>query len=58
MSLRDAQGEERAINLNPEHLQVITEGMRRTVIQEGGTARALERDDVADCRKIRNRRTW
>jgi len=45
--IKDAQGEEKAINLNPEHLQVITEGMRRTVIQEGGTARALERDDVA-----------
>jgi len=35
------------LKLNPEHLRVVREGMRRTVIQDGGTARALERQDVA-----------
>ncbi len=35
------------IGLNPNHLQVIHEGMRKTVIANGGTARGLERKDVA-----------
>lgn len=40
------QGSETELNLNQEALKVVTEGMRRTVIQAGGTARALERKDV------------
>lgn len=39
-------GERKSLFLNKEDLKVVTEGMRRTVIQEGGTARALERTDV------------
>jgi penicillin-binding protein 2 len=35
------------IGLNQEYLQIIHEGMRKTVIMDGGTARGLERDDVA-----------
>lgn len=45
--IRGAAGERKSIKLIPEDLKVIQEGMRRTVIQEGGTARALERKDVA-----------
>ena len=44
--IKDAQGEMVSLNLVPEDLKVVTEGMRRTVIQQGGTARALERKDV------------
>ncbi len=40
-----AEGED--IGLNPTHLRVIHEGMRKTVIMDGGTARGLERKDVA-----------
>ncbi len=40
-------GERTYLNLSKEHLKIVTEGMRKTVIQDGGTARALERDDVA-----------
>jgi penicillin-binding protein 2 len=39
--------EAKDIALNPEHLRVIHEGMRKTVIMDGGTARGLERKDVA-----------
>ena len=45
--IRGAQGETKNILLNADDLKVVREGMRMTVIQEGGTARALERDDVA-----------
>jgi penicillin-binding protein 2 len=41
------QGETRTIPLNKDDLRVVTEGMRQTVIQNGGTARSLERPDVA-----------
>lgn len=44
--IKGEQGEKIDINLIPEDLKVIQEGMRRTVIQVGGTARALERKDV------------
>lgn len=39
--------EGRDIGLNQQHLQVVHEGMRKTVIMDGGTARGLERKDVA-----------
>ncbi len=45
--IKDEQGDTQSLGLNKDDLKVVTEGMRRTVIQEGGTARALERDDVA-----------
>ncbi len=35
------------IGLNKENLRVVHEGMRKTVITAGGTARGLERQDVA-----------
>lgn len=35
------------IRLNEEYLEIVHEGMRKTVNFDGGTARALERDDVA-----------
>jgi len=35
------------IDLNPEYLKIVHSGMRKTVNYPGGTARALERDDVA-----------
>lgn len=35
------------LNLNPSYLKIIYEGMRKTVIMPGGTARGLERSDVA-----------
>ncbi len=44
------QGEKgllRNLNLRPDALAVVRDGMRHTVIQEGGTARALDRKDVA-----------
>jgi penicillin-binding protein 2 len=44
---KDVVGDKKNLNLNIENLRVVQEGMRRTVIQEGGTARALERKDVA-----------
>ena len=43
----DREPESIDLNLNQVHLKVVQEGMRRTVIQDGGTARALERRDVA-----------
>jgi penicillin-binding protein 2 len=41
------QSEKENINLNPDKLQIIHEGMRKTVNFPGGTARGLERSDVA-----------
>jgi penicillin-binding protein 2 len=35
------------LGLNPDYLQIVHEGMRKTVNFNGGTARALERKDVA-----------
>ncbi len=35
------------IGLNPEYVKIIHEGMRKTVNFDGGTARALDRKDVA-----------
>jgi cell division protein FtsI/penicillin-binding protein 2 len=35
------------LQLNPAYLRVVYEGMRKTVILPGGTARGLERSDVA-----------
>ncbi len=40
------QGTTTSLHLNQKNLAVVQEGMRRTVIQEGGTARALDRSDV------------
>lgn len=45
--IQGEQGDTQELNLHPEDLKVVTEGMRRTVIQNGGTARALERKDIA-----------
>ena len=42
-----AEGAKKDLHLDIESLRVVQEGMRRTVIQEGGTARGLERSDVA-----------
>lgn len=39
--------EKKDIGLNQEYLQIVHEGMRKTVTMDGGTARGLERDDVA-----------
>ncbi len=44
--IKDAEGEKIDLKLNPSHLAVVQDGMRRTVIQDGGTARALQRSDV------------
>jgi len=41
------QSEKIDIGLNQEYLQIIHEGMRQTVNYPGGTARSLERSDVA-----------
>ena len=41
------QGEVTNIELNPDYVQIIHEGMRKTVTYPGGTARSLERSDVA-----------
>lgn len=40
-------GESRDIGLDPDHLRIIHEGMRKTVNMDGGTARGLDRKDVA-----------
>ncbi len=45
--VKGEQGEVVNLNLNPEYLKIIHEGMRKTVNLDGGTARALERQDVA-----------
>jgi penicillin-binding protein 2 len=39
-------GAKTELNLHPEDLKVVTDGMRGAVIQEGGTARGLDRKDV------------
>ncbi len=44
---KGVSGERKNLNLHPEDLEVVHQGMRKTVIQDGGTARALERKDVA-----------
>lgn len=44
---KDFQSEKVDIGLNQEYLQIIHEGMRKTVTLNGGTARSLERKDVA-----------
>jgi penicillin-binding protein 2 len=41
------QGEKVPLQLNREHLRVVQEGMRMAVNYPGGTARSLERQDVA-----------
>lgn len=45
--MQGEQSEKIDIELNPANIQVVHEGMRKTVNYPGGTARALERDDVA-----------
>ncbi len=45
--IKGNQGETVDLHLNPNYLQVVHEGMRKTVTLNGGTARALERSDVA-----------
>lgn len=45
--IKGEQGEKHELNLNQGDLKVVQEGMRRTVTQVGGTARPLERSDVA-----------
>lgn len=45
--IKDEQGATKKIDLDLGDLKVVTEGMRQTVIQDRGTARALERKDVA-----------
>lgn len=44
---KDEQGVVIDLGLNLDYLKIIQEGMRQTVIQAGGTARPLERKDVA-----------
>lgn len=44
--IKGSQGEIENLHLDPTHLKVVQEGMRGTVIQAGGTARALERKDL------------
>ena len=41
------ESEKQDINLNLDYVQIVHEGMRKTVNFPGGTARSLERDDVA-----------
>ena len=45
--LKGQQGTSVDLNLNQDYLKIIHEGMRMTVTLNGGTARALERKDVA-----------
>lgn len=44
--LLGSAGKKTELNLDQDALKIVQEGMRRTVIQNGGTARALERKDV------------
>lgn len=44
--LKGEKGSTTSLNLDMDALRVVTEGMRQTVIQTGGTARSLERKDV------------
>jgi penicillin-binding protein 2 len=45
--IKDKVGDSVDLNLNPSYLKIVYEGMRKTVILPGGTARGLERSDVA-----------
>jgi len=45
--IKGVQGKTSVIPLNQDDLQIIHEGMRKTVNFDGGTARSLERKDVA-----------
>lgn len=45
--LRDQQGQETQLDLDTAALTVVQEGMRMAVNYDGGTARSLERSDVA-----------
>jgi penicillin-binding protein 2 len=45
--LKDKEGAKEDINLISEDVKVVQEGMRAAVVQDGGTARSLERKDVA-----------
>jgi penicillin-binding protein 2 len=45
--VKGEQGEVVDLNLNPSYVRIIHEGMRKTVNFDGGTARSLERRDVA-----------
>lgn len=45
--LKDVVGESVDLNLNDSYLDVVREGMRMTVNYPRGTARPLERDDIA-----------
>lgn len=45
--VQDEASEPIDLQLNQDYLDIIHEGMRKTVILNGGTARALERKDVA-----------
>ncbi len=45
--LAGAHGTSTDLKLNHDDLRVVQEGMRNAVIQEGGTARSLDRKDVA-----------
>ncbi len=45
--VKGEQGAVVDLNLDPAYLQIVHEGMRKTVNYPGGTARGLEREDVA-----------
>jgi penicillin-binding protein 2 len=45
--IQGKQGATVDLGLNQDHLQIVHEGMRKTVNYDGGTARALDRKDVA-----------
>lgn len=45
--IKGKQGDTIDLGLNKDYLKIIYEGMRKTVTLNGGTARALERKDVA-----------
>ncbi len=44
---KDKVGEAVDLDLNQDYLQIVHEGMRKTVNYDGGTARSLERKDIA-----------
>jgi penicillin-binding protein 2 len=45
--IKGEEGKVTPLDLDADALKIVTEGMRRTVTQNGGTARALERSDIA-----------
>ena len=45
--IKDKKGNSVDLHLNAEYLKIVHEGMRMTVTLNGGTARSLERKDVA-----------